>query len=156
MLFLVICEGIPLPTTGPDFECRTRTLRPPSTTTVTMTKTDAAAHIFYRAESPLGRVRPACNKGRGHPVMAGDVWLLHGGRAPCFPSSSWFKEEEERPHLRTKDAWTLEAPFVFGTACPGTLGMHYDTQGFNAASPFTWSGSRRSSKVRNTSTGSWL
>ncbi|KAL3208768.1 hypothetical protein MRX96_052463 [Rhipicephalus microplus] len=102
---LEICEGIPSLTTGQDFKRRTRTFRPPSTTTATMKKTDAAARISYRAESPPGHVRPASNKGRGHPVMAGDVWLLHGGRAPCFPCPSWLKGEEERPHLRMKNAW---------------------------------------------------
>ncbi|KAL3222931.1 hypothetical protein MRX96_049902 [Rhipicephalus microplus] len=119
---LAICEGIPLPTIGQDFERRTKTCRPSSTTsaTATMTKTDAAVHISYRAESPPGRVRPACNKRRGYPVMAGDVWLLHVGRAPCFPSLSWLKGEEERPHLRTKNAWTNQAPFVFGTTHPGS------------------------------------
>ncbi|KAL3251089.1 hypothetical protein MRX96_055255 [Rhipicephalus microplus] len=119
---LAICEANPLPTIGQDFERRTKTCRPSSrtTATATMTKTDAAVHISYRAESPPGRVRPACNKRRGYPVMTGDVWLHHGGRAPCFPSPSWLKGEEERPHLRTKNAWTNQAPFVFGTTYPGS------------------------------------
>ncbi|KAH7931971.1 hypothetical protein HPB51_029653 [Rhipicephalus microplus] len=153
---LVIREGIPLQTTGQAFERRTRTCRRAFTTiaTVTMTKTDAAAYISYRTGSPPGRVRPAFNKGHGYPVMAGDVWLLHVGRAPCFPSLTWLKGEEERPHLRTKDAWTLEAPFVFGITYPGRLGTRYDPQGCNAASRLSSSGRRRSSKARNTFRGS--
>ncbi|KAL3217903.1 hypothetical protein MRX96_050914 [Rhipicephalus microplus] len=157
LLVLAICEGNPLPTTGQDFERRTRTCRPPSTTnaTATMTKTDAAAYISYRAEPPPGRVRPASNKERGYPIMTRDVWL-HGGQAPCFPSPSWLKREEERPHIRTKTAWTHESPFVFGITYPGRLGTHYDPQGFNAASRLTSSGGRRSCKARNTTRGSLL
>ncbi|KAL3248618.1 hypothetical protein MRX96_056391 [Rhipicephalus microplus] len=152
LLVLAICEGIPLQTAGQAFERHTRTCRRAFTTitTATMTKTDAAAYISYRAGSPPGRVRPASNKGHGNPVMACDVWLLHGGRAPCFPSPSWLKREEERPHIRTKNAWTLEAPFVFGITYPGRLGTRYDPQGCNAASRLPSSGGRRSSKARNT------
>ncbi|KAL3225542.1 hypothetical protein MRX96_049194 [Rhipicephalus microplus] len=155
---LVICKGIPLQTAVEDFEHRIRRCRPPPKTTVTatMTKTDASAHISYRVQSTPGRVRPASNKGRGYPVTAGDVWLRHGGPASCFPSPSWLKGEKERPNLRTKNAWTNKAPFVFGTIYPGSLGTRYDPQGSNAASRFTSSGVRRSSKARNTSRGSWL
>ncbi|KAH7932421.1 hypothetical protein HPB51_029297 [Rhipicephalus microplus] len=158
LLVLAICEGNPLPTTGQDFERRTRTRGPPSTTTATatMTKTDVAAHISYRAEPPPGRVRPASNKGRGYPATAGDVWLRHGGAAPCFLSPSWLKGEKERPHLQMKNAWTLEAPFVFGITYPGRLGTCYDPQGCNATSRLSSSGGRRSSKARNTFGGSWL
>ncbi|KAH8038145.1 hypothetical protein HPB51_022630 [Rhipicephalus microplus] len=155
---LAICKGIHLQTAVEDFEHRIRRCRPLSTTTVTvtMTKTDAAAHISYRVQSAPGRVRPASNKGRGYPITAGDVWLRHGGPAPCFPSLSWLKGEKERPHLQTKNAWTNEAPFVFGTIYPGSLGTRYDPQRSNTASRFTSSGGRRSSKARNTSRGSWL
>ncbi|KAL3225173.1 hypothetical protein MRX96_049334 [Rhipicephalus microplus] len=150
---LAIFKGIPLQTAVEDFEHHIRRCRPPPKTTVTatMTKTDAAAHISYRVQSATGRVRPASNKGRGYPAMAVDVWLRHVGPAPCFSSPSRFKGEKERPHIRTKNAWTNEAPFVFGTIYPGSLGTRYDPQGSNAASRLTSSGGRRSSKARNTS-----